>query len=895
MALTLLGACRVLPVLHNACGVHFLPPTNRRNTRIIRDIDKLRDAGGVLSLRAHRQGLALASVPEHEREGERLVDAGEHLIFGDLLRQHRHAAGLTQEDLAERAGLSVDTISLLERGEHRRPHRYTMQSLADALELSQQERIRFETAARMPAVRADAHGARSTDLPSPLTPFIGREREVEEVRRRLLNPDVRLLTLTGPGGVGKTRLGLEVARQVRDQFAGGVCFVALASISESALVPSAIAQALQIKQGAGQSVAEVLKQYLRERQLLLVLDNFERLLEAGPPLAQLLAASSRLKVLVTSRVVLRLQGEHNYEVPTLTLPPPGHRSSLEQLDRYEGIRLFVQRARTARSGFRITPENAPAVVELCRRLDGLPLAIELAAARVRLLPPEAVLARLGNRLTLLTNGARDLPGRQRTLRATLDWSYGLLSVAERSLFARLAVFVGGWTLEAAEAICDVGTEAESLQNMSALVDKSLVQQQGSIQHEPRFTMLETVREYALERLEESGELQSLRRRHANYFLELAEEEERASQGPLQRAWLDRLEIEHDNLRAALAWSLSPQGDTEMALQLTGALSHFWYVREHHSESRMWLQNALERGSDATAARAKVLVSAGRLAWFQGELARANTLLKESLTLYQDLGDDVGAAFAVLVLGRTAVSQGDRRRGETLIEESLALFRQQGNMWGIARALIVLGDGALFEGDVDRATAKFQRSLDISQELEDAEGIALSLLYLGRAAHMRGDDARSNTLLEQSLVVFKDSGDSRGVAEVLLEQGRVAHAQGNDTHALALCRESLVLSRKLDNKSHIAYCLTTLAGVIQAVGDTARGARLFGAAEMLLESLDAVLDPGGSLEYDSDLAAARTQLGEKAFEGARAEGRAMTFEQAVAYALSESDAPESPRP
>jgi tetratricopeptide (TPR) repeat protein len=495
-----------------------------------------------------------------------------------------------------------------------------------------------------------------------------------------------------------------------------------------------------------------------------------------------------------------------------------------------------------------------------------------------------VLARLGDRLSLLTGGARDLPDRQRTLRATMEWSYDLLNLAERSLFARVAVFVGSWTLEEAEAVCDLGDEAEVLQHMSALVDKSLVQQRAIDGHEPRFTMLETVREYALERLEESGESERLRRRHATYFLKLAKGEERASQGPLQRLWLDRLETGHDNLRAALSWSLDSKGDTDMGLQLTGALSHFWYVREHHSEARMWLQRALKLPSEATAARAKVLVGAGRLAWFQGELRRGNALLEESLTLFRDLGDDAGAAFTLLVLGRIAVSQGDRKRGALLVEESLASFRQQGNEWGIARALIVLGDVALFEDEVARATANFQRSLKISRDLEDAEGIALSLLYLGRAAHMQGEVARSETLLKESLEVFRESGDSRGVAEALLELGRVTRAQGDSMRALALCRESLVLSQKLDNKAYIAFCLAALAGVIQTTGDSARAARLFGVAQVLLESSDAVLDPRGRLEYDNDLVATRLQLGTVAFAQEWQEGRMMKIDRAVMEAM-----------
>jgi predicted ATPase/DNA-binding XRE family transcriptional regulator len=804
------------------------------------------------------------------------VDTGKQLAFGDLLRQYRNAAGLTQEDLAARAGLNPDTIGLLERGERRRPHRYTTQSLAEALGLSHQELVRFEAAARAPALRADVHSVRPAGLPSQLTPFIGREQEVEEVTHRLLHPDVRLLTLTGPGGVGKTRLGLEVARRVLDRFDERVCFVALAPVNEPNLVPSAIAQALGVRRGAGQSMAEALEQTLGERQQLLLLDNFERLLDAGASLTRLLGACPQLKVLATSRVVLRLRGEHRYEVPAMALPPSGYRPSAEA-DRYEGIHLFAERARAARSDFEVTPDNTPAVIELCRRLDGLPLAMELAAARIGLLPPEAMLARLGNRLALLTGGARDLPDRQRTLRATLDWSYDLLDEEERSLFAHLAVFLGGWTLDAAEAVCDIGDGAEVLRHLSALVDKSLVRQTNT-HDEPRFAMLETVREYALERLEESGEGEMSRRGHAGYFLRLAEEEERASRGPLQRAWLDRLEVEHDNLRAALEWSLSSQDDTEVGLQLTGALSHFWYVREHHNESRVWLERALEIDGSA-AARARVLVSAGRLAWFQGEFARVNTLAEESLRLYRHLGDDAGAAFALLVLGRTAVSQGDLARGETLIEESLGLFRQRGNRWGIARTFLVLGDRDLFEGDVERAVSRFRTGLEIARALDDAEGVALSLLYLGRAAHLRGDEAYASTLLEGSLTVFDESNDSRGVAEVLLEMGRVAHSRGEDKQALAMCWRSLDRSRKLDNKTQIAFCLT-LAGEVLVASDAARATSLFGAAEALLRSLDAVLDPGGSLGYDESLANARARLGEETFAKAWQRGRMMTLAQAM---------------
>jgi predicted ATPase/class 3 adenylate cyclase len=482
------------------------------------------------------------------------------------------------------------------------------------------------------------------NLPIQPTPLVGREKEVAEVCLRLSRPEVRLLTLTGAGGTGKTRLGLQVAAELTDEFEDGVFFVSLAAISDPELVVPDVAGTLGVKETGGQPLLKSLEYYLREKHILLVLDNFEQVLEAAPMVSELLSAAPNLKVLATSRISLGLYGEYEYSVPPLDLPDLERAPSVERLSQYEAVRLFVERAQAAKADFSVTNENAPAVAEICHRLDGLPLAIELAAARIKLLTPQAMLARLGNRLKLLTGGARDLPERQRTLRGTIRWSYELLEEGEKVLFARLAVFSGGGTLEAIEAICDAEGDlpVDVLDGVSSLVDKSLLRQEEEEGGEPRFVMLETIYEYAREKLENSGEAETIKRAHAEYFLALAEKAEPKLTTAEQGAWLERLETEHDNLRAALSWSLGRK-DQELALRLGGALWRFWFLRSHLSEGLQWLGEVLSLRGGFTALRAKALNGAGDLVWSQGNYDRAKELYEESLALSRQLGDKRGIA------------------------------------------------------------------------------------------------------------------------------------------------------------------------------------------------------------------------------------------------------------
>jgi predicted ATPase/class 3 adenylate cyclase len=827
------------------------------------------------------------------------------------------------------------------------------------------------------------------NLPAQATPLIGREKEIEAVKQRLLNPDVRLLTLTGPGGTGKTRLALQVAADALDDFEHGAFFVSLAPVIDPGLVISTIAQALGVKESAGQPLIETIKDYLRDKSLLLILDNFEQVISAASQVADLLSACPKVKALATSRAALRLYGEHEFPVPPLTLPDPQRLPPPEGLSQYEAVRLFIERALAVRPDFAVTNDNAPAVAEVCHRLDGLPLAIELAAARIRLLTPQAMLSRLERRLPLLTGGARDLPARQQTLRNAIAWSYDLLEPEEQTLFRRLSVFVGGFKLEAAEAVVggpgveDQGTSGTTqvfptpdpqslipvvdvLGGVDSLVSKSLLKQE-EVDGEPRFTMLETIREYALEHLMESGESETVRRQHADYFLALAEQAEPELRRPRQVAWSNRLEQEHDNLLAALRWFVENL-DAERGLLLGGKLASFWNRWGYWTEGREWLTKVLvlPGALSRTTARAKALQEAGSLAWSQGDYAAARTMYEESLTIYRELGNRPGIANALIGLGSVARAQGDLTAARALCEESLTISRDLGDRPGIARSLFNLGHTATIQGDPVASRAFYEESLSIYRELGDRVGIADSLTYIGLGIYFQGDYAAARTLFEEGLEIRRKLGNREDIAWSLAYLGEVAHdqcdfvvarplfeeslaifqefgargpiidlhnllgdvarEQDDYTEARAFCEEALSISREMDHKPGIVQSLSTLGDVVVQLGnyvaarslyeeslailresddrrgiarllegfaglaatqsDPQRALRLAGAAAALHEAIRPPLSPPEQARLDRYLEPARQALSEEAQKAAFEEGRAMTMEQAIAYALSD---------
>ena len=702
--------------------------------------------------------------------------------------------------------------------------------------------------------------ARPNNLPMQPTPLIGREREVTAAAALLQRPDVRLLTLTGAGGIGKTRLGLAVAAALQDELADGIFFVGLAPIFDPALILSTIAKALGVVETGAQALLGSVQAFLKDKQLLLVLDNFEQVLAAGLVIADLLQAAHGLKVLVTSRAPLRLQGEHEMTVPPLRVPGrplPG----LEALSQFEAVRLFIERAQAVKASFQVTNANAPAVAEICARLDGLPLAIALAAARVKILSPDALLQRLGSRLKVLTGGTSDLPARQQTLRATIDWSYSLLDPGEQMLFVRLAVFVGGRTLEAAEAICNCSDDlaTDVLDGIQSLVDKSLLQQEDGPMGEPRFMMLETIHEYARERLMTSPDAGIVQRSHAEYFLELAERADPELLGPEQGAWLDQLEAEHGNFRAALEWSRLAEKDDAaempadaLGLRLAAALSRFWEMRAHFTEGRRWLERLLDDSagpgnSMLDAVRAKAYTGAGTLAWHQGDYEAGRRLHGAALALYRVLEDRPGVAFALNSLGAQDLQQGNVAQAAGLFEESLALARE-------------LGDKRL---------------------------VSFTIHNLAEVARVTGDYARADLLYRESLSLFQERGELWGVAVNLRWMGEVARLQAQYEQATALYRESLTLCQQLGEKAVITECLEGFAAVAGAQGGqtaSSRSARLWGAAEALRESIGVPIPPVDRVMYEQALATSRARADERMFAAAWAEGRAMTLEQAIAAAL-----------
>src|SRR6266436_3119856 len=549
---------------------------------------------------------------------------------------------------------------------------------------------------------------RASNLPVSRTGFVGREKEAAAAGELLLRPDVRLVTVTGPGGIGKTRLAVEVASTLYEKFPGGAYFVSLSPLSDPSLIAAVIAQTLGIRGAGSQSPLEILKESLRDSlgtPMLLLLDNFEHLLPAAPTVAELLVMGPNLKILVTSRAALHLYGEHEFLVPPLGLPDPLCMPPVEDLPRYPAVALFVQRAVAAKPDFELNRENVAAVAEICARLDGLPLAIELAAARVKVLSPSSLLTRLASRLQLLTGGARDLPQRQQTLRAAMDWSYDLLSAAEQNLFRRLSVFVGGCNLEGAEAVCDTKGDLglDLLEGIVSLVDKSLAHPVEPAKNEPRFTMLETIREYAREKLEASGEEALTKRAHAAYCLVLVEEEVTEQSGAEGAEWLERFGFEHDNFRAALDW-LTETGDADWGLRLGNALFRFWEIREYLAEGRERLGRLLQLVGAAapTKARARALFAAGVLAGEQGDYASADALISESVDIARQLGDKTGVAVSLNAKAVHSRDRGDVAIAHALFEESLVLWRELGDQKAVARSLSNLANVVKLQGDFDRA-------------------------------------------------------------------------------------------------------------------------------------------------------------------------------------------------
>ncbi len=729
---------------------------------------------------------------------------------------------------------------------------------------------------------------RPNNLPAQRTAFIGREREAAALHQLLGRADVHLVTLTGPGGIGKTRLALQVAGEMEDQFPAGVCFVGLSAIGERGLIASAIAQAVGVRETGNTSPQESLIEYVAglSQPMLLLLDSFEHLVAAASVVAQMLTAGPKLKVVVTSQAPLHIYGEHEFPVPPLALPDPKSIPPLEVLSRLPAIALFVERAQAVKHQFALTKENAPAVAAICARLDGLPLAIELAAARIKLLSPSAMLARLESRLNLLTGGARDLPTRQQTLRNTVDWSYGLLNGAEQTLFRRLSVFSGGCTLEAVEAVCDTKGDLglDVLEGMASLVDKSLAQQVEQVDKETRFIMLSTIREYALERLAESNDESATRRAHAAYYLVLAEEG--AEDIAAHPEWLDRFEVEHDNFRLALDY-LIRTGDADWGLRIGAALFHFWETREHLAEGRDAIAGllALEGAKARPKLRARLLFSGAVLAAEQGDYGSARPLFEESIETCVQLNDSRGVAVALNALAVNARDRGEFAAASVLFERCVAIWKDLGDPTNIARALSNLASVMKLQGEYERASSLYDECLTMFRQIGDGAGVAWTLNYLGDVAREKADLVAARSFCEQSLLEFRQLCDSWGIASTLADLASLSCDQGNNAQARRLYGESIKVFQELGHKRGIARALECLAVSAAAQSNAEQSLHLAGAAAALRQRLGVPLTPTEQPRLERALEFARRTLGNAAGLTAWMEGWAMPVEQAIQEALN----------
>jgi predicted ATPase/DNA-binding SARP family transcriptional activator len=870
---------------------------------LLRDLTRLAEARADYALAIETLRKALAADSAHEE------------VHCDLMRLYA-LSGQRQQALRQYQLLREALRRELDLEPALESQRLNEDILAGRLGAREQTHAQADT----PTLAPNRPTAPRHNLPITLTSFIGREREIAEVQQLLST--THLLTLAGPGGCGKTRLALAVAADLANAYPDGVWLVELAALTDPALIPQVVAAALGVREAPGQPLIETLAAALKPKQLLLVLDNCEHLVVASAQLAEtLLRACPQLRILATSREALHIPGEVTWLVPSLSLPNPRQQPSLAQLLHYEAIRLFVDRALAIVPTFRVTEQNAPAIAQICTRLDGVPLAIELAAARMPVLSVEQLAARLDDCFRLLTGGSRTALTRQQTLKATLDWSYDLLTDWEQALLRRLAVFAGGFTLEAAEAICmGAGLEAgDVLDLLARLVAKSLVvaEQHGAL---ARYRLLETVRQYSAAKLRDADEETAVRARHLDYFLTLARRADPQLREPHQEQWLSSLKHERDNLRAALEWCLkdsetrdtrhetrddllpvssspvsqSPvsQSRRDLGLRLALALIWFWYLDGGLSEGRAWFERALARTDETerTWARAMAVYGAGRIALHQSDLSTARSRLEASSAMLREVGEPHELAMALFVLSVAAVHQGDDGAALACLEESQELFRAVGNQQYYALSLmhgVLTGDVALRRGDWAAARTYYEDALSIQRQLGGMWGVAQLLNNLGEVARCEGDYRRAARFYEQSLASFRALGSTSGdIARSIHNLGYVAHAQGDEEQARARFTESLRLFQERGNTRGIVECIAGFAGVVGARGQLERAARLLGASAAQFEAIGAAMWPADQIDYQRNVAAIRAALGEAAFAAACADGRALTLEQAIAEALGD---------
>jgi predicted ATPase/DNA-binding XRE family transcriptional regulator len=789
------------------------------------------------------------------------------ISFGAWLRQHRRSFDLTQEALAEQVGCARITLRRIAADELK-PSRELAEILLEKVNIPPTEREQWVRFARglagLPSAALSTTETRPpTNLPALLTSFIGREMELAEIQTLLQHS--RLLTLIGTGGIGKTRLSIQAAHHMLDAYVDGTWLVEFAPILDPLLVARTTAVAIGLPDDSQRPVMDRLCDYLREKEMLLILDNCEHLVVACAQLAErILQAAPRVCILASSREALGIGGEVTYRVPSLGLPDRDQLPALESLSQYEAVRLFIDRAISAKSSFTVTNGNAPALAQICHRLDGIPLAIELAAAKIRVLSLEQIAHRLDDRFRLLTGGSRTALERHQTLRAAIDWSYDLLPTPEQILFRRLSVYIGGWSLAAAESVCGDVTADDDVQRddvlnlIEQLVNKSLLLVEEA-KGEARYQMLETVRQYAAEKFLGSGEAERILNRHLSFFLMLAEEADANFHGRHQNVWLDRLETEHGNLTAALGWSITPEAlakpepVVEAGLRLTAALFWFWRVRGYVAVGRKWLEMALiasesptiVQGEIARQTRGIILRGLGWLSGLQGDFR--TDYLEARLASFQELDDKKAIGKILNNLGGAAEMQGDFAHARQLLEESLALRRAIGNNADLIEILVDLGRVIMFQGDHKQAKALFDEGLVLAEALEDLWFIVYARQHLGFVALFSGDTQEALTLFRSCLVHFPHYND----------------------------------------KLYLTYILWGVAETAAVRGESVLSARLFGAAESLSEKIGWAIPPGHRPLYDFFVTALRAQLDQTALAAAWAEGRAMALERAIAYALEQS--------